>query len=123
MRADALEYIRHHRFGVIPRRVRAHPLFGARRELHRQIAVETEIGIGRKDQFVDLEALVGELLLGAEDVRVVLREAAHAHQAVHGARRLVAMDHAELGEPQRQVAVAFEPVLEESARGPDSSSA
>ena len=51
--------------------------------------------------------------LGAEHVRVVLGEAAHAHQAVHGARRLVAMHHAEFGEPQRQVAVALQAVLED----------
>ena len=31
--------------------------------------------------------LVLDLLLGAEDVGVVLREAAHAHQAVQRARR------------------------------------
>ena len=53
--------------------------------------LEAEIRIGRQDQVVDLQALGGELLLGAEDVRVVLREGAHAHQAVQRAGRLVAV--------------------------------
>ncbi len=52
-------------------------------------------------------------VLGAEDVRVVLREAAHAQQAVQRAGRLVAMHDAELGEAQRQVAIALQPVLED----------
>jgi hypothetical protein len=38
------------------------------------------------------------LALGAEDVRVVLREAAHAHDPVQRARRLVAVAGAELGQ-------------------------
>ena len=38
---------------------------------------------------------------------VVLRELAHAHDAVQRAVRLVAVAAAELGEPERQVAVAW----------------
>jgi hypothetical protein len=56
---------------------------------------------------------LGQLILGAEDVRVVLREAAHAHQAVQRAGRLVAMHVAEFGQPDRQVAVALQAVLED----------
>ena len=47
-----------------------------------------------------------DLVLGAEDVAVVLREAAHAHDAVQRAGRLVAVARAELAVAQRQVAVA-----------------
>ena len=50
--------------------------------------------------------LVGHLLFGAEDVGVVLGEAAHAGHAVQLARLLEAIHRAELGQPQRQVAVA-----------------
>ena len=39
-------------------------------------------------------------------VRVVLREAAHAEQAVQHARALVAVDRAQLAQAHRQVAVA-----------------
>ena len=56
---------------------------------------------------VDAGAHLGFDLLGrAEDVGVVLREAADAQQAVHGAGALVAVDVAELGVALREVAVA-----------------
>ena len=50
---------------------------------------------------------------GAEDVRVVLGEAAHAHQPVQRARRLVAVHDAELGDPVGQLAIGPQPVLED----------
>ena len=103
----------HHALGVIPHLVGADALLRPGRQLHRQFAFEAEVGVGRQDQVVDLDAFLGELRLGAEHVRVVLGEAAHPHQAVHGARRLVAMHHAELGEPQRQIAVALQTMLED----------
>ena len=52
-----------------------------------------------------------ELLGGDEQVRVVLREAAHAGEAVQRARQLVAVHRAVLGEPHRQVAVAARALL------------
>ena len=103
----------HHALGMIPHLVGADALLRPGRELHREIALEAEIGIGRQDQVVDLEALVGQLLLGAEHMRVVLGEAAHAHQPVQRAGRLVAMHDAEFGQPQRQVAIALQAVLED----------
>ena len=50
--------------------------------------------------------LVGHLLFGAEEVGIVLREAADAGHADELARLLEAVDGAELGQPHRQVAVA-----------------
>ena len=47
-----------------------------------------------------------DLLRHAEDVRVVLREAAHAQQAVQHAGALVAIHGAELGQAHRQIAIA-----------------
>jgi hypothetical protein len=44
-------------------------------------------------------------------MRVVLRELAHAHDAVQRAVRLVAVAAAEFGHAQRQVAVALMPCL------------
>lgn len=44
------------------------------------------------------QALVGELRFGAEHVRIVLGEAAHAHQVGERARGLIAVHHAEFGE-------------------------
>jgi hypothetical protein len=53
-----------------------------------------------------------DLLVGAEDVGVVLHEAAHAQHAVQRAGRLVAVARAELGHADRQVAVALQALLE-----------
>ena len=55
--------------------------------------------------------LVGELLREAKDVRVVLREAAHAEETIQRARPLVAVDGAQLAPAQRQVAVRLWLVL------------
>ena len=55
---------------------------------------------GFEDGFGEVDAgfdLVFDLFGGAEDVGVVLREAAHAEQAVHGAAAFVAIDVAEFG--------------------------
>ena len=49
--------------------------------------------------------LVGQLLVGAEDVRVVLGEAPRPQQAVEDARALEAVHGPELEEAQRQLAV------------------
>ena len=64
-----------------------------------------------------------DLLRRAEDVRVVLREAADAKQAVHHAGALVAIDGAELAQPHRQVAIAALAVARRSGCGTGSSSA
>ncbi len=50
--------------------------------------------------------LVFDLFGRAEDVRVVLRESAHAQQAVHHAGALVAVDGAEFAQAHRQIAIA-----------------
>ncbi len=86
---------------------------GRGRQLDREIAGEAEIGIGRQDQLVDLQALFRKLFFRAEHMRVVLGEAAHAHQAVHGAGRLVAVDDTEFRQAQRQIAVALQAMLED----------
>ena len=54
------------------------------------------------EQVLDLSR---RLLLGDVGVRVVLGQAAHAGQAVHDPGLLVAVDRAELEEPQRELAV------------------
>jgi hypothetical protein len=49
--------------------------------------------------------LVDDLVLAAEDVGVVLHEAAHPHQPVQAARRLIPVTRPELGHAERQLAV------------------
>src|SRR5579875_3044496 len=51
--------------------------------------------------------LAFDLFGRAEDMRVVLREAAHAQQAVHGARTFITINISELGVALRQIAVAL----------------
>ena len=97
---------------MVPEFVRADALLRPGRELHHDL-VEAEVLIDRKDQLVDLVALGRELILGAEDMRVVLGERAHAHHAMQRARGLIAMHDAEFGEPQRQLAIRAQAVLED----------
>ena len=98
LRLDFGKHRRHHALGMIPHLVGADALVRPGREFYREIALEAEIRVGRQDEIVDLQALVGELGFRAEHMRVVLGEAAHAHQSMHRARRLVAMHHAEFGQ-------------------------
>ena len=74
---------------------------------------ESEVPVSRARQFDQFGNLVLQLLRCAKDVRIVLHEAARPHQAVQGARRLVAMHGTELGHAQRQVPVALEPLVEQ----------
>src|SRR4051794_41896511 len=46
-------------------------------------------------------------------MRVILGKAPHAHQPVHRPRWLIPMHHAELGQAQWQVAIAFQAMLED----------
>ncbi len=65
---------------------------------------------GLEDGFGEVDAgddLVFDLTGGAEDVGVVLGKAADAEEAVHGAGALVAVDVAEFGETDGEVAVAL----------------
>ena len=85
--------------GAIPGLVGAEALVGAERELDRDV-VEAEVLVDRERLPVERGHLRLDLLLGAEDVAVVLGEAAHPHDAVQRARRLVAMAVAELAVAQ-----------------------
>ena len=52
------------------------------------------------------------MVFGAEDVRIVLHEAAHAHQAMQRAGRFVAVARAEFRQTHGQVAVGAQRVVE-----------
>ena len=62
------------------------------------VAVEAENAQHFPGEFDAVLNFLFDLLGHAEDVRVVLREAAHAQQSVQHARALVAINGAELGE-------------------------
>ncbi|MNW17579.1 hypothetical protein D3C71_2168100 [compost metagenome] len=48
------------------------------RELYADI-LETKVLVDLEDQVIDRDALVKELVLSAEDMSIILREASHAH--------------------------------------------
>ena len=100
------------RLGLVPDRVVAHPLGRAVGELDLHV-VEAEVLVDVEDQPRDGHRLRRDLVGRDEDVRVVLGERAHAHQSVQRAGRFVAMHLAELREPQRQVAIAADALLED----------
>jgi hypothetical protein len=74
---------------------------------------QAEVAVDQARQPDELRRLLDDLVLAAEDVGVVLGEAAHPHQAVQRARRLIAVAGAELGHAQRQVAVGLLAELED----------
>ena len=84
------------RLGLVPDLVRAHPLGRPIGEFDLHL-IEAEVAVNLEDQARDRDRLLGDLILGDEDVRIVLGEGAHAHQAVQCARGLVAMHLAEFG--------------------------
>jgi hypothetical protein len=97
---------------LVPELVRAHALLGPGRDLVDDLG-EAEVAVDLLQERREVRALGKDLVLGAEDVAVVLREAAHAHEAVERARRLVAVAGAELAVAKRQVAVAAQPLVED----------
>ena len=95
--------------GVLPHVVGADGLVRARGDLG--LVGEAEGAHDVVHQLQDGDHLVDHLILGAEDVGVVLGEAAGAKQAVDHAGHLVAVHGAELEVAQRQVAVGVQLVL------------
>ena len=90
--------------GVVPLLVGAEPLLGSRRQLRVRRHPEERIEIlDELDAGVDL---AGHLLLGAEDVRVVLGDVADAQKAVQRAGELVPVQGRALGVADRKVSVA-----------------
>ena len=112
--ALAVERLGQRRLGLGPLLLGAHRLLRPGRELDPHV-LEAEARVELVDRLADVGDLVGDLLLGAVDVGVVLGEGAHAQQAVQDALALVAGDAAELGQAQRQLAVGVALGVEDEA--------
>jgi hypothetical protein len=97
--------------GSVPNLIRTHPLCRPIRELDPHI-VETEVAVDAQDQLGDLDGLRGDLVRGAKNMGIVLSKGAHPHEPVQRPRGLVAMDLAELRQPQRQLSIAAQPLAE-----------
>ena len=90
---------------MVPHLRVAHALFGAGGQRY-HVVVESEGTDEVECEVEHTQHLVFHLIGAAEDVGVVLGEAAHTHGAVQGAAALVTIDGAKLAEAQGQVAVA-----------------
>jgi hypothetical protein len=99
------------RLGTVPHLLGADALLRAGREL--QPRLEAERVVDREAEVQAALDLLGDLLLGAEDVGVVLRDVADAQQTVQRAARLVAVNQPGLRVADRQVAVGVAPVVEQ----------
>ena len=82
--------------GHVPLLVGAEPVVGPGRELRARRHAEELVEVARVVD--DGGDLVLDLLLRAEDVRVVLRDVRDAEEAVERARQLVAVERRRLGE-------------------------
>ena len=90
--------------GLLPLLVAADRLLGPGRELDPHV-LEAEPRVKLVDRLADPGHLADDLLRRAVDVGVVLGEGADAEEAVQDALALRSGDLAELGDPQRQLAV------------------
>ena len=69
------------------------------------------MGIDLHRLAMEVDDLAFDLLLGAEDMPVILDKATHTHEAVQGAGRLIARARTEFAIADRQFAVAVQPVV------------
>ncbi len=110
--AVGVERLGQRRLGAVPGGVVAGALVGPGGELVGDLG-HAHVAVDPGEEVEEAPRLVEDLVLAAEDVRVVLGHLPHAHQAVQRAVRLVAVAAAELGHPERQVAVGLRALLED----------
>ena len=103
--AAALERALERPLRHVPRRVVAQLLLGPRRQVEAVLQAE-RLPHHELHDVEQAEDLFLDLILAQEDVRVVHREPAHPQHAVQRPRALVAIHIGDLGEPDRQVAIA-----------------
>ena len=97
--------------GLVPQLLAAEPHLGPQRQL--DVIAEAEILVDAVGQLTEFLDLADHLILGTEDMRIVLGELAHAHQSVERAMRFVAMAAAHFAQPDRQVAIACDALFED----------
>ena len=87
-------------------------MFRAGRELDDDL-FKAEIAVDLEQQFNKCLGLGQHLVLGAENMRIVLGKATHPHQAVQSAGRFIAVTRTKLGHAQRQVTIAVQALVED----------
>ena len=100
-------------FGLVPLFLSSETVLWARRKL--QLVLEAKETVDVLKEVKRLLNLAGELLLGAENVSIVLLEATNSDQTIEGARDLVSVEHTKVGVPERQVTIAVNVVCKHGA--------
>ena len=98
--------------GLVPDGIFADAHFRTRGNLVKDV-VKAERVVDVAHDAGEVHAFLQNLIFGAEDVTVVLRKAANAHQAVQSARRFIAVALTEFAVAKRQIAVAAQSRIEE----------
>ena len=100
-------------FGCLPELLAAQGGLGPGRQL--EFVVEAQQAVDVVQEVKTAFDLVLDLVLAAENVAVVLHEPPDSGQPCEGPRELVPVKHSELGDPQRQVLVRPQGVVEDEA--------
>src|SRR5260363_215267 len=98
-------------FSALPDCIGARAQRWTQRELNIDLR-KTKIFIDLQRQRIKRDCLCNDLILGAKNMRIVLHKAAHAHQAMQRARRLIPVACAEFCQPQRQIAIRTQRMIE-----------
>ncbi|MNL17985.1 hypothetical protein D3C87_1391080 [compost metagenome] len=98
--------------GRIPTLDRAAELFRPRGELDDDI-LKAHVPIDRIEQMHEMLGFGLDLVLTAENMRIVLRHLPHAHQPMQRAVSLVAVTATEFRHAQREIAVGLDALIED----------
>mmetsp|Transcript_5306 Transcript_5306/g.16654 ORF Transcript_5306/g.16654 Transcript_5306/m.16654 type:complete len:469 (-) Transcript_5306:558-1964(-) len=101
--AERVERLFHQRLRAVPEGIVANLGLRTGRQAERECHAKDSVHGG--NQLEHAEHLLLDLRDGAVDVRVVLLEAAHACEPGERARQLVPVQHAKVGETERQLAI------------------
>ena len=93
----------------MPRRFVSDVIVGHCAQFDDEIFIKTEIAVYVDEELAELCDFAFDLLFGTQNVRIVLHEASHAHDAVERSARLVANAVPELGKAHRKIFIASRP--------------
>ena len=111
---DVIFFQRHRqiRFRAIPGLVATDTFFRASRQFDDDL-LEAKGAIHIVDHTNTGVHFIANLIFSTEDMRIILGKAANAHQTMQRARRFVTVAATEFRHTQRQVAVGFQPLVED----------
>lgn len=98
---------------LVPLIVGAETLLGSGGELH--LESESENAVGVVKEVKNVSNLISDLIIGAENVSIVLLETTDTGEAGKGTGNLVSVQHTEISEPDWHVSVGSDVVIEHEA--------